>query len=74
MVRKTITLPESAVELVHERAAEGESFSATVARLIEEGSRLVGQSRVPGYVGSGEGPPDLSLRVDEYLREALAKR
>lgn len=74
MVRKTITLPENAVELVHELAAEGESFSATVTRLIEAGARLSGRSRVPSYVGSGEGPPDLSLRVEKYLREAFAKR
>jgi hypothetical protein len=74
VVRKTITLPESAVETVNQLAADGESFSATVVRLIEEGARSMGQQRIPSYVGSGEGPPDLSLRVDEYLRAALEKR
>lgn len=74
MVRKTITLPESTVELVHEIAREGESFSAAATRLIEEGARLLAERRAPSYVGSGEGPPDLSLRAEEYLREALANR
>lgn len=74
MVRKTITLPESTVELVRDQAREGESFSATVARLIEEGARLRSDGRTPAYVGSGEGPPDLSLRVEEYVREAIEAR
>jgi hypothetical protein len=74
MVRKTITLPESTVDLVRTEAREGESFSATVTRLIEQGARLLSEGRTPGYVGSGEGPPDLSLRVEEYIREAIESR
>ncbi|HEU0305102.1 MAG TPA: hypothetical protein VFR32_11040 [Gaiellaceae bacterium] len=72
MVRKTITLPVSTVELVHESAREGESFSATVTRLIEEGARLTEQGKVPSWVGSAEGPGDLSQRVEEILRELYA--
>ncbi len=74
MVRKTITLPESTVELVRNAAREGESFSATVTRLVEEGARLASDGRVPSYVGSGEGPPDLSMRAEEYLRELIEAR
>lgn len=74
MVRKTITLPESTVDLVRGIARAGESFSATVTRLIEEGARFQSEGRTPSYVGSGEGPPDLSLRAEEYIREALAGR
>lgn len=74
MVRKTITLPESTVELVRDLAREGESFSATVARLVEQGARLLTEGRAPGYVGTGEGPPDLSLRVEEYIRETIESR
>jgi hypothetical protein len=74
MVRKTITLPESTVDLVRGAARDGESFSATVTRLIEEGARLLSERRAPDYVGSGEGPADLSLRAEQYLREALANR
>ena len=74
MVRKTITLPESTVELVHHAAREGESFSATVTRLLEEGARVRSEGRVLSYVGAGEGPPDLSIRAEEYLRELVEAR
>ena len=72
MVRKTITLPESTVELVRRSAGAGESFSATVTRLIEEGARLAASGSVPSWVGAGEGAPDLSQRVEEILRELYA--
>ena len=38
MPRKTIYLPDGAKRLVHEHARDGESFSATVLRLIELGA------------------------------------
>jgi len=69
VVRKTITLPESTADLVREVAREGESFSATVTRLIEEGVRVVADRRAPSYVASGDGPADLGERVEEYLRK-----
>ena len=74
MVRKTITLPESTVELVRDRQREDESFSAAVARLIEEGARLAAEGKVPSWIGSAEGPGDLSLRVEEILRELARER
>jgi dsDNA-specific endonuclease/ATPase MutS2 len=72
MVRKTVTLPESTVELVRDRQLDGESFSAAVARLIEEGARLVSEGSVPSWIGSGEGTGDLSQRVEEILKELYA--
>jgi hypothetical protein len=74
MVRKTITLPESTVRFVREESRAGESFSATVARLLTERARSGETTRMPSYVASGDGPPDLSQRVEKYLREALANR
>lgn len=76
MPRRTIYLPDSAEELVREHAYEGESFSATVVRLIElaaidaapfEGT--TDESEYPlGYIGAGEGgPPDLSINAEKYL-------
>lgn len=73
MVRKTVTLPESTVRLVRERQHDGESFSAAVARLIEEGARLVAEGNIPSWIGSGEGSGDLSLRDEEILREIFSK-
>jgi hypothetical protein len=75
MVRKTISLPERTVDLVQDQQRDGESFSAAVARLIEDGARLVEQGRVPSWVGSAEGAEDdLSLRVEEILQEIARER
>lgn len=77
MPRKTIYIPDSATQLVNEHAREGESFSATVVRLIELGAiddepftdSTVDESEFPlGYIGAGEGgPPDLSINAEKYL-------
>ena len=53
---------------------DGESFSAAIARLIEDGARLVAPGKAPAWIGSGEGEPDLSLRVEEILRELAFER
>ena len=71
MVRRTVTLPEHVDRLVREHAREGESFSAAVARLLEDGLREAERPRLP-YIGSGEGPPDLSTRAEEYLDELFS--
>lgn len=67
MPRKTIYIPESAVELVKERAQEGESFSAAVVRLIELGAREDESFTPLDYFGSGEGPGDLGINAEKYL-------
>lgn len=67
MARRTIYLPETIEALARANALEGESFSATVARLIEAG---VTENEMPSYVGSGkDGPEDLGLNSEKYLRE-----
>lgn len=71
MARRTIYLPESVEALARENAREGESFSATVARLIEAGARTAGTDDLPDWIGSGEGPEDLGLNAEQYLREGL---
>jgi hypothetical protein len=71
MARHTIYLPESVETLARDNAREGESFSATVARLIEAGVREEGGLDMPSYIGSGEGPEDLGLNAEKYLRESL---
>ena len=72
MPRRTISISESTDKLVRELAQEGESFSAAVSRLIEAGANAIEAGRVPSYVGSGEGPADLSLRAEEYVREIFS--
>lgn len=76
MPRRTIYLPDSAERLVREHAREGESFSATVVRLIELGAfddelveGFVDEREFPlGYIGAGKGgPPDLAINAEKYL-------
>jgi len=74
MVRRTVTLPEGIDELARESALDGESFSATVARLIEQGARRQRRPRAPRYVVSGEGPKDLGEDAERYLRELVEAR
>ena len=69
MPRRTIHLSESVDELIRRMARPGESFSATVARLIEAGVRSTRGRRPPSYVATGEGPDDLAGLAERYLRE-----
>lgn len=70
MVRRTVTLPEAVDKRVRELARDGESFSAAVARLVEEGMRAIGEGRVLSYVGIGDsGLGDLGLNAEKYLDE-----
>jgi hypothetical protein len=74
MARRTISLPDSVDALAREAAEEGESFSATVARLIEAGARASRGRKRPRYVGSGEGPSDLGRVAEDYLRDLVKVR
>jgi hypothetical protein len=74
MSRRTVYLPDSVEELAREATEAGESFSATVARLIEEGARRTRGRRRPRYVASGEGPSDLGRAAERYLREPVDAR
>jgi predicted transcriptional regulator len=74
MARVTISLPQSIEELARESAREGESFSATVARLIEQGAAAERGSRRPRYVASGDGPADLGEAAERYLADTVEAR
>jgi hypothetical protein len=74
MARRTIHIPDGTDALVRELANEGESFSATVTRLIEGGAKALEGGRVPGYVASGEGPEDLGRKAEAYLRELVSSK
>jgi hypothetical protein len=72
VVRRTVTLPDSTDQRVRELANEGESFSAAVARLLDEGARAVKAKPVPSYVRSGDsGLGDLGINAEKYLDEIL---
>jgi hypothetical protein len=71
MARRTVFVPDGVDRLVHELAAEGESYSATVARLIEAGVESLRGRKPPRYVASGEGPEDLGRMAERYLRDLV---
>jgi hypothetical protein len=74
VARRTVNLPDVVEARARRLQREGESFSATVARLIEEGARAVEGPRRPSYVGVGEGPDDLGRRAEDYLRALVEAR
>ncbi len=74
MARRTVNLPDSIEALARSLAEDGESFSATVSRLIEAGARATRGRRRPSYVGMGEGPEDLARDAERYLRELVTIR
>jgi hypothetical protein len=69
MPRRTIHLPKSVDELIRRMARPGESYSATVARLVEEGVRAGEGGDRMSWIGAGEGPGDLGENAERYLAE-----
>lgn len=67
--RRTIYMPDDIDELVREHAVEGESFSATIVRLVELGAREDEHHHVPlDYIRAGNsGLPDLGINAEKYL-------
>ena len=71
MVRRTISVPPAIDDVIRRIAEEEGSYSAAVARLVEEATKRAGKVRRPPYVGSGEGPRDLGSMAETYLRRAM---
>jgi hypothetical protein len=69
-----VNLPDSIDALAHEAAESGESFSATVSRLIEQGVQASSGRKRPRYVASGDGPEDLGRAAERYLAKPITAR
>jgi len=68
VARRTIYLPNTVEELVREQALEGESFSATIVRLVELAALTGSEEDWPDYIGAGDGGPrDLGINAEKYL-------
>ena len=74
MARRTVNLPDSVEEMARGAAEQGESFSATVTRLIERGVQASRGRTAPRYVGAGEGPDDLGVAAERYLTDLITAR
>lgn len=72
MARRTVSLPDSTEALVRRVANDGESFSATVTRLIEAGAKSLEGRRSVSYVGAGEGPEELGRKAEAYLEDLVS--
>ncbi len=73
-MRRTVSLPKSIDDLVRDAARDEESYSAALARLVEAGAKALRTKRRSAWIGAGEGPRDLSLRAEHYLRESIRRR
>ena len=74
MARRTVSMPDHTEKLIRSAALEGESFSATVARLVEAGARAIQHGISPSYIGVGEGPEDLGINAEAYLRDLASSQ
>ena len=74
MARHTINLPDSVETIAREAAESGESFSATVSRLIVQGAERTNGPKPPSYVGAGEGPSELGVKAEHYLETPVSVR
>lgn len=76
MVRRTISLPNSVDEKLQKIAEEEGSYSAAVARVVEDASRRTRSSERPSYIGSVDDPSlprDLALNYEQYMKDALKR-
>jgi len=67
VARRTIYIPDSIEDLVRKHSLEGESFSATIVRLVELGALDDDRESWPEWIGSFEGPGDLGINLEKYL-------
>lgn len=68
MPRRTIYIADETEELVRQRAIPGESFSATIVRLLELGMQAEDDQPPLDYIGAGSsGLPDLGINAEKYL-------
>lgn len=74
MTRRTLSLPENVEALLEKHRQAGESVSATAVRLIRAGADATSGKEKPRYVASGEGPEDLGLKAEKYLRDLVTAR
>ncbi|MEK7863615.1 MAG: hypothetical protein AAB295_10180 [Chloroflexota bacterium] len=76
MVRRTISLPPAVDEKIRKIAEEEGSYSAAVARLVEDASKRTRSRQRPSFIGSVDDPDlprDLGRNYEKYMREAFER-
>jgi hypothetical protein len=68
-MRRTIYLPDELDARIKELALPGESYSATVARLVDEGATVMESQKPPSFIGIWKDGPAVHLGRDfeDYL-------
>lgn len=76
MVRRTISLSPAVDAQIRKIAEEEGSYSAAVARLVEEGTKRTSRSQRPSWIGALDDPDlpkDFARNYEKYLKEAVGK-
>ena len=69
MTRSTRNAPDAVEVLLDSLDQDDATYFAALARVLEEGQRAIRTGKAPPFIGSGEGPGDLGIRAEDYLRE-----
>src|SRR5439155_635672 len=72
MQRRTVSLPEGVDALIRELARPGESYSATVVRLVEEGARATRGKKPPSFIGIADGERTVACMTIGLIRRAVS--
>ena len=76
MVRRTISLPPAIDEKIRKIAEEEGSYSAAVARLVEDASKRSRSIERPSFIGSVDDPDlprDFARNHEKYMKDALKR-
>ena len=76
MVRRTISLPASVDEKIRKIAEEEGSYSAAVARLVEEATKRTRPVERPSWIGSADIPDlprDFARNYERYMKEGVRR-
>lgn len=76
MVRRTISVAPAIDEKIRKIAEEEGSYSAAVARIVEEASKRTRSAERPSYVGSVDDPDlprDFARHYEKYMKDALKR-
>lgn len=75
-MRRTISLPTAVDEKIRKIAEEEGSYSAAVARLVEDASKRMKSTERPSYIGSVDDPDlprDYARNYEKYMKDALKR-
>jgi len=76
VVRRTISVPPAIDAKIRKIAEEEGSYSAAVARIVEDASKRIRPVERPSYIGSVDDPElprDFARNYEKYMKDALKR-